>query len=109
MVKIKEKAAAKVKIEKVFKYFYCTTIETQPALLAGSPDIQVEVSAGDVHIVYKGRLICGESREVIKNSVKKLHGVKEGDTFPKNAPFCPACKEGYKSNPESPWYKWERP
>lgn len=96
---------SKVKVEKTFRYFFCTKKETQPSLLAGSPDVSVEVSAGDVHIVFKGRLMCGGSREAIKNGLK-AESTKETDAPPKNVPFCAVCTEEFKKEPSSPWYKF---
>lgn len=95
----------KVKVEKPFRYFFCTKMETQPSLLADSPDVTVEVSAGYVHIVFKGRLMCKGSREAIKNNLKAT-GTKETDAPPKNVPFCEECKEEFKSEPSSPWYRF---
>lgn len=104
MVKIRSKNS-KTKIEKIFKYFFCTKEETQPSLLAGLPDVKVDVSVGDVHIVYQGRLMCGESMEALKNRSKADNG-SIVETLPKNVPMCSKCAKKYKENPESPWYKW---
>lgn len=96
---------AKPKIEKLFKYFYCVKEETQPSLLENTPATIVKVSVGDVHVVFRGRLICKGSMEAIKNGLKADGGVIV-ETLPKNVSMCADCKEGYKQNPESPWYKW---
>lgn len=96
---------SKIKAEKPFRYFFCIKKETQPSLLAGSPDVSVDVSAGDVHIVFKGRLMCGQSREVIKNGLK-ADSSKDADVPPRNVPFCKKCEEAFKKEPESPWYKF---
>lgn len=96
---------SKTKVEKPFRYFFCTKKQTQPSLLADSPDITIEVSVGYVHIIFKGRLMCKDSKEAIKNKLK-ADAVKEADAPPKNVPFCELCKEEFKNEPTSPWYKF---
>lgn len=95
----------KTKVDKPFRYFYCTKQETQPSLFVGGKSTIAEVSVGDVHIVFRGRLMCGESREVLKNRLKATD-VREADTLPKNVPMCPLCSENFKKEPTSPWYKF---
>ena len=57
------------------------------------------------HISCDGRLMCGESREVLKNQAKakKDKTTKERKVTPK---MCPVCLEKWKAHPESRYYRF---
>lgn len=59
----------------------------------------------DGHIVYGGRLMCGESREVILNH---LH-TKESKTLkrrPEHLKLCKECDHKYRMNGHSAYHAW---
>lgn len=57
------------------------------------------------HIDYQGRLMCKESREVLKNKhgAKKEKVAKKREVAPK---MCPVCLEAWRNHPESQYYKF---
>lgn len=89
-------------MDEKFAYFYPIIIETQLDFEGRPHDHEVFCEG---HIVFKGRLICGESREVVvKNSkATKSKEMPKRATTPK---LCLACQEGYRNNPESPYYRF---
>jgi hypothetical protein len=57
------------------------------------------------HIVYQGRLMCGESIERLCNQFKtKRKTIRK--TRIDGISICKKCQEKYKNNPSSAWHKW---
>lgn len=66
--------------------------------------VHVEVF-GEGHIVYQGILMCGESREKLKNAF----GAKKDKTVvgrPSSVKICETCARKYRANGRSPWSNW---
>jgi hypothetical protein len=85
-----------------FSYFYPVKVEQQL-------DFEGKVHNKDVfltgHIVYNGRLMCKESREVIVNRTK-ADKEKNSPTRLPRVSICPACQQEYKDCPDSQYYQW---
>lgn len=88
-------------MDAVFKFFYPVIVETQVDFEGRPHDHDVFLEG---HIVYKGRLMCGESREVIMNRSKaKKSKELEKRTISK---VCPVCLQAWRECPESPYYRY---
>jgi len=85
-----------------FSYFYPVKVEQQL-------DFEGKVHSKNVyltgHIVYNGRLMCKESREVVVNRAK-ADKEKNSPTRLPRVSLCPVCQEAYKECPESDWYRF---
>jgi len=95
-----------VDMDNDFKFFYPVITVAQEAFRDDGPSYVhgVDVSK-DGHIVYQGRLMCGESMEVLcshfKTKRKKIVNVRlEG------VKMCEKCQEKYKANLDSAWSRW---
>ena len=88
-------------MDAVFKIFYPIIEETQDDF-EGRPHTYDVFCEG--HITYKGRLMCGESREVVMNRAKAKKS-KELDKRT-TAKLCPVCLEEWRKCPESPYYRY---
>lgn len=91
-----------------FEFWYPVIIESQP-------DFEGHIHKKEVlktgHISYGGRLLCGGTREVLKNQIKKKYEAQEvKDKVSKlrveRTKICPECQEKYKKNGHSPWAAW---
>ena len=63
------------------------------------------------HIIYSGRLLCGESREVLKNQIKAKFQAKEvkEKTLKKRVErtkVCAECLRKYRKNGDSAYSAW---
>jgi hypothetical protein len=85
-----------------FTYWYPVIEETQIDF-EGTPHTHDVLCEG--HIIYSVRLMCGESREVLKNRVKakKEKISKKREVTPK---MCPVCLEAWKNHPDSQYYRF---
>lgn len=86
-----------------FEFFYPIVTEKQIGLLDGKiyeKDVFLEG-----HITHGGRLLCGESREVIKNR-RKTKKEKTAKTRIDKTKICIVCTEKYKKNGHSAWKAW---
>lgn len=89
-------------MDEKFSFWYPVLEETQVDF-EGRPYIKEVFCTG--HILYNGRLMCGESREVLKNRVK----AKKEKTFSARKPtpkMCPHCLNEWRNCPDSPYYKF---
>ena len=68
-------------------------------------DVDKDHPVGDQHILYQGVLMCGASRETLKN---KLHAKKVKSVKIRliNVPLCKKCEAKYKANSNLAWSKW---
>ena len=57
------------------------------------------------HILYQGRLMCGEAREAIKNRAKATKE-KIVENRVERTKLCVECVRKYKLNGRSPYHAW---
>lgn len=95
-------------MDEQFEFWYVVIIENQP-------DFEGHIHSKEVlkegHITHGGRLLCGESREVLKNRVKKKYGaqtIKDKTTKLRVecVRMCSECQEKYKKNGRSAYNAW---
>lgn len=89
-------------MDKQFVFWY-PIVEEKQLDFEGREHIKQVFCEG--HIVHNGRLMCGESREVIKNKA----GAKKEKTQDSRAvtpKMCPVCLKAWKAHPDSSYYKY---
>jgi hypothetical protein len=95
-------------MDEQFTFWYLAVDEVQLGLEGKEFHKNVLVEG---HIEHSGRLMCGESREVLQNRVKKTY---EAQTI-KGIPFknrqgrtkiCPVCTAAYMKNGRSAYSAW---
>jgi hypothetical protein len=95
-------------MDEEFEFFYLVIVEVQIGLDGKEyyKDVLVEG-----HITHGSRLLCGESREVLRNQVKtkyEAQTVKEkvAKLRVERTKVCPVCQEKYKKNGHSAYTAW---
>ena len=86
------------------KFFYMTKTAVQ--LGFDGRTYSVEIPDGECHIVYMERLLCGRNMEK-----GKRHDGRKPTTVklrPLGVSLCKECQEGYKTNGQLGWHRWER-
>lgn len=95
-------------MDEQFEFWYVAIIEKQP-------DFEGKIHEKEVlktgHISYGGRLLCGESREVLKNKTKKKYEAQEvkektAKLRVERTRICVECQEKYRKNGHSAWTAW---
>lgn len=68
-------------------------------------EVDKDHPVGEQHILYQGVLMCGASRDTLKN---KLHAkrVRNVKLRIENVPLCKKCEAKYKANSNLAWVKW---
>jgi hypothetical protein len=98
----------KKSVDSDFQFWYPVIVEKQP-------DFEGHIHEKEIlkegHINYGGRLLCGESREVLKNRVKKEYEKQEvrekaSKTRVDRTKICPACTAKYMKNGRSAYCAW---
>lgn len=89
-------------MDSAFKFWYPVIVETQVDFEGRLHDHEIFCMG---HIVFKGRLMCGETREVLMNQVKAKKS-KEQDKRAVTPKMCPVCLDAWKANPESSYYRY---
>lgn len=95
--------------DKEFTFFYpIVTVPDQDAFRDdGTMYTKTIATEGEGHILYQGRLMCGEIMGVLKVRVgAKNHSIKKQRVPEKK--LCQVCQEKYKANQSSAWVQWER-
>lgn len=86
-----------------------------PVIIENQPDFEGHIHQKEVlktgHISHGGRLLCGESREVLKNRVKKdyeAQSIKDKTVKLRVAhtKICPECLTKYMKNGHSAYHAW---
>lgn len=91
------------------KFWVAVKIQVQIGFDPDNPKRQINVDkealVGEQHIVYSEVLMCKDSRDRLKRSVK-ANKDKTAQTRFLNVPVCKACQEAYKNHPDLPYSKF---
>lgn len=95
-------------MDEEFQFWYTAITEVQLGLEGKKFEKNVLIEG---HIVHSGRLLCGESREVLQNRVKKKYEAQSVKGLPfkvrqGRTKICPKCTVGYMRNGHSAYHKW---
>lgn len=90
--------------DRAFAFFYVVKNMKQKSLIPGVPEVIKETPIGECHITFRGRILCGESREVIKNREKGKP--KDAKERPAGLKCCGICDTKWRENPESDYYRF---
>lgn len=94
-------------MENGFEIWYPVIIESQLDFEGHAHQKEVFATG---HISYNGRLMCGESREVLKNRLKvapiSIVKDKTAKIRAERTKVCVACQKKYRENKQSAWSAW---